>query len=120
MTGIAILAISTAVGAQDATPDLTGVWSGTVEAGVSQGRQEHEPDVVEPTFGNYELTFTRVIERQDGRAIVGSNNTHLILVDEDSYFNGLLLSPNSMEMCLAETHADAMGVWCLLMERQET
>jgi len=120
--------------AQDATPDIAGVWSGKVEAGVSQGKQGHEPDVVEPTFGNYELTFTLAIKEQEGRAIVGTwsspnhseaifgvlrrDNRTLLLVDEDSYFDGLLLSPTSMELCLAETQADAMGAWCLLMEKQ--
>lgn len=134
LIAIAIAASSTAADAQDATPDLTGVWSGKVEAGVSQGRQGHEPDVIEPTFGNYELTFTLAIKEQEGRAIVGTwsspshseqifgvlrrNNQNLLLVDEDSYFDGLLLSPTSMELCLAETHADARGAWCLLMEKQ--
>ncbi|MEN3976437.1 hypothetical protein [Emcibacter sp. SYSU 3D8] len=134
LIGIAILASATAAAAQDATPDLTGVWSGKVEAGVSQGMQGHESDVAEPTFGNYELTMTLEISRQEGRALMGTwsspnqkekifgvlrrNNSDLVLVDEDSHFNGSLLSPTSMELCLAETHADAMGVWCLLMEKQ--
>ena len=134
LIAIAILANSNAANAQGATLDLTGVWSGKVEAGVSQGRQGHEPEVVEPTFGNYELTFTLVIEQQEGRAIVGTwsspnhseqifgvlrrDNVSLLLVDEDSYFDGTLLTPTSMELCLVETHADAMGAWCLLLEKQ--
>ena len=120
--------------AQGDTPNLVGVWTGRVEAGVSQGIQEHEAKVVEPTFGNYELTMTLTISRQEGRALVGiwsspdhrekifgvlrQDNKNLIMVDEDSHFSGLLLSPSSMELCLSETHQHAMGAWCLLMEKQ--
>jgi len=57
-------------GAQADPPKLVGVWTGQVEAGVSQGIQEHESKVVEPTFGNYELTMTLTISRQEGRALV--------------------------------------------------
>lgn len=122
------------VTAEEKTPDLVGVWTGKVEAGVSHGIQGHEPALAEPTFGNYDLTFTLTIKKQEGRAITGvwsspdhaepifgvlrRDNENLILVDEDSYFDGLLLSETSMELCLAETHADAMGTWCLLMEKQ--
>lgn len=125
---------ATVLAAQEATPDLIGVWTGNVEAGVSHGTQGHEPEVTEPTFGNYELTMTLTIEKQEGRALTGvwSSPDHsepifgvirrdgetLIMVDEDSHFDGQLLSPTSMELCLAETHANAMGTWCLLMERQ--
>lgn len=130
---LAALANTPATGAEDAAPDLTGVWSGKVEAGISQGTQGHEPEVTEPAFGNYELTFTLTIVEQEGRAILGTwsspghseqilgvlrgNNTDLLMVDEDSYFDGNLLSPTSMELCLTETHADAMGAWCLSMEK---
>ncbi|MCP4384674.1 MAG: hypothetical protein GY798_25220 [Hyphomicrobiales bacterium] len=129
-----IIACGGAAGADDPIPDLTGVWSGKVEAGVMRGIQHHEPEATDPTFGNYELTFTLAIERQEGGAVVGtwSSPNHseeilgvlrgdgktLILVDEDSHFDGLLLSPTSMELCLAETHDDAMGAWCLQMKKQ--
>ncbi len=120
--------------AEDSVPNLAGIWSGKVEAGISLGIQGHEPNVDRPTFGNYKLTFTLTIQEQEGRALVGSwsspghserifgvirrDNTNLILVDEDSYFDGLLLSPTFMELCLAETHHLAIGVWCLLMNKQ--
>ena len=124
----------TILAAEEATPNLLGVWIGKVEAGVSHGTQGHEPEVTEPTFGNYELTMTLTIEKQEGRALTGvwSSPDHsepifgvirrdgetLIMVDEDSHFDGQLLSPTSMELCLAETHENAMGTWCLLMEKQ--
>ena len=131
-----VTAISLTVAkAVDAVPDLVGVWSGKVEAGVSHGIQGHEPTVHEPTFGNYELTFTLTIEEQEGRAFTGvwsspdhaeaifgvirRDNENLIMVDEDSHFDGILLSPTSMELCLAETHGEAMGTWCLFMEKQQ-
>ncbi len=134
VTSIALLVITAFANSEDSVPNLAGVWSGKVEAGVSKGLQGHEPKVDKPTFGNYKLTFTLTIQKQEGRALIGSwsspgyserifgvirrDNTHLILVDEDSYFDGLLLSPTSMELCLAETHDLAMGVWCLLMNKQ--
>ncbi len=120
-------------GAQE-SPDLVGMWSGKVEAGVSHGVQHHEPEVTEPTFGNYELTFTLTIEKQEGRALIGTwsspnhserifgvlrrDNASLHLVDEDSDFDGLLLSSTTMELCLTETHDQAMGAWCLHLEKQ--
>jgi hypothetical protein len=131
---IALLVSPSVACAADDVPDLAGVWSGKVEAGISRGTQGHEPHVAEPTFGNYELTFTLAIREQKGRAVVGTwsspnhseqvmgvirrDNKNLILVDEDSHFDGLLLSPTSMELCLSETHQHAMGAWCLLMEKQ--
>ena len=134
VTSIALLVSLALANAVDSVPNLAGVWSGKVESGVSHGIQGHEPKVDKPTFGNYKLTFTLAIKEQEGRAFVGSwsssdhserifgvirrNNTNLILVDEDSYFDGLLLSPTSMELCLAETHHLAMGVWCLLLNKQ--
>jgi len=129
---IAVLATSAPAGAKDI--DLEGIWSGKVEAGVSHGIQGHEPHVSEPTFGNYELTFTLEILEQEGRALIGTwssadhserifgvlrrNDTDIIMVDEDSHFDGRLLSASSMELCLAETHDDAIAAWCLLMEKQ--
>lgn len=134
LMAFAAIAVPATAGAQEAAPDLTGAWSGKVEAGVSHGLQGHEPEVSAPTFGNYELTFTLEILQQEGRALIGTwsspghserifgvlrrNDTDLIMVDEDSHFDGQLLSPTSMELCLAETHEDAMGAWCLLMEKQ--
>ena len=134
VAGFVLLAGPGVACAADGVPDLAGVWSGKVEAGISRGTQEHEPHVGEPTFGNYDLTFTLTIREQKGRAVVGTwfspnhseqvmgvirrNNKDLILVDQDSHFDGLLLSPTSMELCLAETHQLAMGAWCLRMEKQ--
>jgi len=131
---IALLAWPKLGSAADEAPNLVGKWSGKVEAGISQGPQGHEPHIAKPTFGNYQLTFTLAVSEQQGRALKGSwssdnhseqvmgvirrNNKNLILVDEDSHFEGLLLSPTSMELCLWETHQLAMGVWCLLMEKQ--
>ncbi|WP_421723106.1 hypothetical protein [Bauldia sp.] len=134
LSGMAAIMSFAAATAQEPAPDLVGVWTGKVEAGVSHGIQGHEPTVHEPTFGNYDLTFTLTIEEQEGRAITGvwsspdhaeaifgvvrRDNDNLIMVDEDSHFDGILLSPTSMELCLAETHGEAMGTWCLLMEKQ--
>ena len=137
IAAIATVALMVSVvtsGAQGDPPNLLGVWTGRVEAGVSQGIQGHESKLAEPTFGNYELTMTLTISRQEGRALVGiwsspdhrekifgvlrRDNKNLIMVDEDSHFSGLLLSASSMELCLSETHQHAMGAWCLLMEKQ--
>ena len=134
LTAVTAMTSPTVLAAQDEVPNLVGIWTGNVEAGVSHGTQGHEPAVTEPTFGNYELTFTLTIEKQEGRALTGdwSSPDHselifgvvrrdgetLIMVDEDSHFDGQLLSPTSMELCLAETHSNAMGTWCLLMEKQ--
>lgn len=120
--------------AEDSVPNLVGNWSGKVEAGVRSGSPGGEPDVGEPAFGNYELTFSLAIEKQEGRGLIGTwstihlsekilgvirqDNQTILLVDEDSYFNARLLSPTAMELCLAETKKESMGVWCLLMNRE--
>ncbi len=117
------------------TPDLTGIWKGKVEAGISRGLHGHEKPVLTPTFGNYDITFTFHIKKQEGRAILGvwsspnysetvmgvlkRNRTHLSLVDEDSYYDGQILEDGVMELCLRETHMQASGVWCLLMKKQK-
>ncbi len=132
---VSFLVLATPGLAGEEVPDLLGVWTGMVEAGVSEGLQHHEPEVEEPTFGNYDLTFTLTVDEQRDRAFVGTwsskghseqifgvvrqDNRSLMLVDEDSYFDALVLSPTTMELCLAETHDEAMGVWCLRMTKQE-
>lgn len=131
---IFIFAVAPLASARDSVPNLVGTWTGKVEAGVRSGSPGGEPDVLETAFGNFELTFSLVIEIQEGRGLIGTwssihlseeilgvirrDNETILLVDEDSYFNARLLSLTEMELCLTETKKDAMGVWCLLMNKE--
>jgi hypothetical protein len=108
---------ATAALAQDAIPDLRGVWSGKGKA-VVLGNNPHHPDTQAagaPRVRDIEATHN--VEGQDGRVAWGrsssavadskepfvwaiaSDNKSIVGADMDGYFQITLLSPDRMEKC---------------------
>ena len=111
-------AAATAALAQDAIPDLKGVWSGKGKA-IVLGNNPHHPDMqaagASPRVRDIEATHN--VEGQDGRVAWGrsssaaaetkepfvwaisSDNKSIVGADMDGYFRITLLSPDRMEKC---------------------
>jgi hypothetical protein len=110
-------AAATAALAQDAVPDLRGVWSGKGKV-VVLGNNPHHPDT--QTAGGHrvrEIEATHNVEGQDGRVAWGrssstvadtkepfvwaiaSDNKSIVGADLDGYFHITLLSTDRMEKC---------------------
>lgn len=126
------------VQAQDGAPDLTGTWSGNGTGGVVFGDLGHQAAAPEPSFKDLTVTWTLGIERQEGTGLVGTwsdgadppnkterligvlrgDNKTVLFVDEDTYFNGTILSENEMEVCLQETGGGSMVATCYVLKRQ--
>ena len=108
---------ATAAHAQDAIPDLKGVWSGRGKA-IVLGTNPHHPDTQTagaPRVRDIEATHS--VEGQDGRGAWGrsssavadtkepfvwaiaSDNKSIVGADMDGYFQITLLSPDRMEKC---------------------
>jgi hypothetical protein len=121
--------------AQDA-PDLTGKWTGAFTGGVRFGGGDLAPADETPTFvhpeGRPEYTLT--IEKQEGRGLMGTwgsvdgsetiqgvlrlDDTELLFVDEDSFFQGRLVSATQMEFCNQTIALNERMALCFLLEKQ--
>jgi hypothetical protein len=113
-----ISAAATTAGAQDAIPDLKGIWSGKGKS-IVLGSNPHHPGTQTaadpPRVRDIEATHT--VEGQDGRVAWGrsssavadtkesfawaisSDNKSIVGADMDGYFRITLLSPDRMEKC---------------------
>jgi hypothetical protein len=130
---IALMVHAPETAAQDSTPDLTGAWSGH-GTGAVLGQLGHQVPAAEPPFVDQSVIWTLTIEQQAGRGLAGiwnspnhserllgvirSDNETVHFVDEDTYFNGRVLSANEMEVCLQETGSGSMVATCYILERQ--
>ena len=101
--------------AQQAIPDLRGTWKGQSESVIFGGGNPHHAPATGPAAPRYtSMSFTLVIDKQDGRRFSGtfssarSNETvvaivsragTIYMVDDDGYTSGTLLAPNRMELC---------------------
>jgi hypothetical protein len=121
--------------AEDA-PDLTGKWTGAFTGGVRFGGGDLAPADETPTFvhpeGRPEYTLT--IAKQEGRGLMGTwgsvdgaetiqgvlrlDDTELLFVDEDSFFNGRLVSATEMEFCNQTIALNERMALCFLLRKQ--
>jgi hypothetical protein len=129
-----VVSVTPAV-AQDA-PDLTGKWTGAFTGGVRFGGGDLAPADETPTFVHAEgrPEYTLTIEKQEGRGLMGTwgsvdgaetiqgvlrlDNTELLFVDEDSFFNGRLISATEMEFCNQTLALNERMALCLLLKKQ--
>jgi hypothetical protein len=129
----------TAALAQDAIPDLKGVWSGKGKA-VVLGNNPHHPDT-QAAAGHRvrEIEATHNVEGQDGRVAWGhsssaaadtkepfvwaisSDNKSIVGADLDGYFRITLISPDRMEKCYVHNGTSptrSVVATCYLMDRK--
>ncbi len=131
-------AAATAALAQDAIPDLKGVWSGRGKA-IVLGNNPYHPDTQTagaPRVRDIEATHN--VEGQDGRVVWGrssstvadtkepfvwaisSDNKSIVGADMDGYFRITLLSPDRMEKCYVHNGAGptrSVVAACYTMDR---
>ncbi|WP_421725805.1 hypothetical protein [Bauldia sp.] len=130
-----VLFLSVPALAQDAPPNVTGVWSGTFTGGVRGGggqlaAADEAPRFVQP--GDRDITLT--IDEQDGRGFVGRiasnlgseavqgvirlDNRTLLMVDDDSTQTATLLSDGEMEFCNHSRTVYDRFTMCFLLMRE--
>ena len=130
---IGVIAITPAALAQDAIPDLKGVWSGKGTGGVVAGNLGHQEASNEPRFKDTSVTWTITIDQQQGPGLIGSwaspnkkeeligvirpDNKPVLFVDPDTFFSGMLRSENEMEACLQE-NGESLVATCYVFKRQ--
>jgi hypothetical protein len=111
-------AAATPAVAQDAIPDLKGVWTGKGKS-IVFGTHPHHPGAQTPTDPPRvrDIEATHTVEGQDGRVAWGrsssvvadtkepfawaiaSDNRSIVGADMDGYFRITLISPDRMEKC---------------------
>jgi len=127
----ASLGLSQSAGADEAWPDLTGVWTGTSESVVRGDPLLHEGGEA-PHLS--EVAFTLTIEGQDGRRFWGAlvspndsepvvgviaNDRHAIyLVDLDGYAIDALVDENTLEHCYLQATTEVQVATCVTFTRQ--
>jgi hypothetical protein len=129
----------TAVHAQDAIPDLKGIWSGKGKS-IVFGNHPHHPGsqtaADPPRVRDIEVTHT--VEGQEGRLAWGrssstvadtkepfgwaisTDNKTIVGADIDGFFRILLISPDRMEKCYSHNGASvsrSIVATCYVMDR---
>jgi hypothetical protein len=137
--GSAFLATTIAASAQDAIPDLRGIWSGKGKA-VVIGTNAHHPGTQTasdpPRVREIDATYN--VEGQDGRVAWGhsasavadtkepfawtiaSDNKSIVGADMDGYFLIALTGPDRMEKCYVQngvSPSHSIVAACFTMER---
>jgi len=130
---IAAYSVSQTIFADEETPNLVGAWSGVHTGGAYFGSPGHSPDQPEPTLITPGLRFTLTIEQQNDRGLIGTwstprkserivgavrlDNKTIVMADEDTQFNALLLDDGSMEFCGTEASESSSLAACLLLKK---
>src|SRR5262249_31193043 len=142
MLGLVVLIVTArAAGAQDAIPDLKGVWTGKGKSIVLGSNLYHpgtQTAADPPRVRDIEATHT--VEGQDGRVAWGhssssvadtkepfawaisSDNKTIVGADLDGYFRITLLSPDRMEKCYAHNGVSptrSVVATCYVMDRKK-
>jgi hypothetical protein len=137
---LALLSVAaTAAGAQNAIPDLRGVWSGKGKA-IVIGNNPHHPGTqtaADPPRSR-DIEATHTVEGQDGRVAWGhsssavadtkepfawaisSDNKSIVGADMDGYFRITLLAPDRMEKCYVQNGTgptQSVVAACYVMDR---
>ena len=127
------VAVAPAAFAQDAIPDLKGVWSGQATGGVVAGNLSHQEASNEPRFKDTSVTWTITIDKQEGPGLIGTwaspnkteeligvirpDNKTVHFVDPDTFFSGILRSENELETCVQE-NGESRVATCYVFKRQ--
>lgn len=123
-----------AASADEKIPQLTGTWKGTNSGGARYGVISHGKPLEVPTFTEPTQQWTLVIEKQEGRGLIGTysgstkvekmlgairaDNKTIVFSDEDTLHNAVLLDENKLELCGQEAKEDEIIAVCWLFERQ--
>lgn len=123
--------VSASVQAQDAWPDLTGVWSGTSEAVVIGDTLHHEAGDL-PHLSS--VAFTLTIEGQDGRrfwgtlsspddsepviGVIRNDRRTVYFTDRDGYGFLELVSEDVIDVCYVHATEGSQVAACITYNRQ--
>ena len=132
VTLVALLA--TPALAQSTIPDLRGTWKGDSESIVAgTGNKHHAGAAAQDTPEMRSMSFTLVIDKQDGRRVSGtfssaktnqaligvlSRTGTLLMVDNDGYTFGTLLAPDRLEICYLHAGTDGRVASCTELKKQ--
>lgn len=139
LAGLMLLAAGSTAMAQDAAPDLKGVWSGPFRSVIFGNNVWHPgAETVESAPRVRDVTAQLEVEGQDASLLWGhswsdparkepfaatimSDGTSILGADTDGGFNASLTEPDRMEFCYLQTSlgpAEAIGAACGILERQ--
>jgi hypothetical protein len=120
--------------AQSTVPDLRGTWKGDSESIIAgTGNKHHAAAAAQDTPELRSMSFTLVIDKQDGRRVSGvfssartsqaligvlSRTGTLLMVDKDGYTFGTLLAPDRLELCYLQTTSDGRVASCTELKKQ--
>ena len=120
--------------AQSTIPDLRGTWKGDSESIIAgTGNKHHTAAAAQDTPEMRSMSFTLVIDKQDGRRVSGvfssartsqaligvlSRTGTLLAVDKDGFTFGTILAPDQLELCYLQTTADGRVASCTELKKQ--
>ena len=133
----AVLAIAGSVRAQTIV-DMKGTWSTTGQAVVQNGGAHHPTNEPGKTVGEYrlrEVKFSYRIEGQDGARFWGSltspyrterlmgsiaaDGKRVYMVDQDGFIDGVVIDPDTLDVCYREIKPDSAVVSCNIVRRDK-
>jgi hypothetical protein len=119
--------------AQTAFPDLRGTWKGESESIVQGAEHPHHPATQSNAPELRSVSFTLIIDRQDGRRFSGafssarrtsqvigviSRNGTIFLADNEGHSNGTMLSSDRLELCYLHISSAARIASCVELTKQ--
>ncbi len=119
--------------AQSTIPDLRGTWKGESESIIAGTGNKHHTPAAQDAPELRSMSFTLVIDKQDGRRISGvfssarasqaligvlSRTGTLLAVDKDGYTFGTILAPDRLELCYLQITSDGRVASCTELKKQ--